>query len=101
MQEAMYLAIEYFDTTEENPYWSPDNNGIESKYITLSKSTNHFFFSNKQLEDYLSSYAKSTRKTIRYYRVSEVFPSVKTTTELSFSNDVEAKVRGLDCIAGR
>ena len=101
MPEAMYLAIEYFDTTEENPYWSPNNDGIESKHINVSKSTNLFFYSNKQLEDYLSSYAKSTRKTIRYYRVSEIFPSIKTTTELSFSNDMEAKVRGLDSITCR
>lgn len=101
MPEAMYLAIEYFETQEDNPYWTPGNNNIEPKLIGTTKTTNLFFYSNKQLEDYLSSYAKSTRKTIRYYRVSEIFPSIKTTTELSFSNDMEAKVRGLDSITCR
>lgn len=101
MLEAMYLAIEYFDATEENPYWSSNNDRIESKYINVSKSTNHFLFSNKELEKFLSDNAKSTRKTIRYYRVSEIFPRVETTTKLSFGGDVEAEVRGFDCVAGR
>lgn len=97
----MYLAIEYSDEQELNPYWTPSNNNIEPKLIGATKTNNLFFYSNKQLEDYLSSYAKSTRKTIRYYAIREVFPSIKTTTELSFDNDVEAKVRGLDGSTGR
>lgn len=95
MLEAKYLAIEYTEVVVPNPYWSVNNDGIESKNTKETQLHNTFLYSDKELTKFLQNNdTKFTAKTIKYFKVEQIYPSVKTTTSLSLGGNVGAEVQG-------
>lgn len=92
MSVPIYLAVTRTPERQENPYWSPNNDGIESKFIITDVTTNTFLYSEKELINFLSKNAETIPKTIRYYAIEEIKPSLKVTHTLSINGRLESEV---------
>lgn len=92
MQDPIYLAVTSTPERQENPYWNPNNVSIESKFIVTDVITNTFLYSEKELINFLSKNDDTCSKTIRYYAIEEIKPSLKVTHTLSINGRLEAEV---------
>jgi hypothetical protein len=93
MLAAKYLAIKYTEVVVPNPYWTVNNDGIESKNIKETQLHNTFLYSDKELTKFLKD-NESTAKTIKYFKVEQIYPSIEVTTRLSLGGNVGAEVQG-------
>lgn len=89
----MYLAIKMITEVVLNPYYTNMMGNIEPPTITETNYYNEFIACDRTLATYLkdNDYLIS-RKTIRIYRVEEIFPRLEITTKLSFGPGVEIEV---------
>lgn len=79
----MYI-ITHDDTVRiPNPYYSPENRGIESEYVNTTQSHTEIFITEDSFKDFLSRNIHMLQN-MRCFRAEEIFPKVVTTVNIDY-----------------